>query len=56
MTGGTCPCGHSMSGYHLCVAGLVYDPCSDPNCGGTCEVEGECTSPECACKAEENQP
>ncbi|MFF0409127.1 hypothetical protein ACFYUY_01660 [Kitasatospora sp. NPDC004745] len=55
MTSAECPCGHSMSGYHLCVAGHIYGPCPDPHCGGTCEVVGDCTSPDCACKAEEDQ-
>ncbi|MFG2913324.1 hypothetical protein ACGF0D_10595 [Kitasatospora sp. NPDC048298] len=52
----TCPCGHPMGGNYLCVAGLIYGPCPDPNCGGTCEATADCTSPDCACNTEEDQP
>lgn len=45
-----CPCGHDLSGYYLCIRGVIYGPRPDPNCGGVCEGEaGYCTQPDCAC-------
>jgi hypothetical protein len=46
-----CPCGHDLvSGEYMCINGLIYGPCPDPNCGGVCEGEaGYCTHPDCAC-------
>ncbi len=49
-----CPCGHVVgSELTRCIAGRVYGPCSDDNCGGVCEFEQKCPSPDCRCKEEE---
>ena len=46
-----CPCGHDLSGYYMCINGLVYGPCENEYCGGVCEANGpDCTHPDCACK------
>ena len=44
-----CPCGHGHPDLYRCIAGRVYGPCDDENCGGVCEWTGDCTSPDCAC-------
>jgi hypothetical protein len=46
-----CPCGHPLGGYYICLNGRIYGPCSDENCGGTCDdTHGRCTSDNCACE------
>ena len=47
----SCPCGHDLSGYYMCLNGRIYGPCSDENCGGVCDdTHGTCTSDDCACE------
>jgi hypothetical protein len=46
-----CPCGHNLGGEYMCINGLIYGPCPEPNCFGVCEDNaGYCTHPDCACK------
>lgn len=43
-----CPCGHPAGESYRCIAGRVYGPRGDENCG-VCEWTGDCTTPDCAC-------
>lgn len=50
-----CPCGHPMDDDYLCIDRYIYGPCTSDYCGGVCEINGDCTAGNCACKAEEDQ-
>lgn len=59
MTGRRCPCGHPLDSEgtpdeYTCLNGLIYGPCGEDNCYGSCaDTYGRCKSLDGCCDPRE---